>query len=106
MINWNISGYFGVFFAMVYRIPQIMKIYKTKKGGDISKKAFILHNAAYLSFMIYILDRDQDLVLLTYYSIGLVQNFIIIGMKKYYKNLETIDNAQKIKNIMNEFTSS
>ena len=103
MINWNISGYFGVFFAMVYRLPQIRKIYKTKKAGDISRNAFVLHNAAYLSLMIYVLTNDQDLVLLTYYSMGLIQNLIIIGMKKYYKNLEMINNNKNITTIMKEF---
>ena len=34
---------------------------------------------------------------------GLIQNLIIIGMKKYYKNLEMINNNKNITNIMKEF---
>ena len=85
--DWNIIGYLGVFFAAIYRIPQIIKIYKTKKGDDVSKKAFILHNGAYISFIIYIIysKRYIDYILLVYYFIGIIQNLIIIGMKRYYK---------------------
>ena len=38
MVNWDIFGYIGIVFAMIYRIPQIIKIYKknkpTWKGGQ------------------------------------------------------------------------
>ena len=89
MFNWNLIGYLGVFFAAIYRIPQIIKIYKTKKGEDVSKKSFILHNAAYVSFVIYICGKSKiDYILLVYYFIGVTQNLIIISMKKYYKDLE------------------
>ncbi len=85
MLDW--LGYMGVFFASIYRIPQIIKLYRTKKGGDVSKKAFILHNAAYAAFISYLLvDRDEiDYILLSYYFVGVTQNLVIIGMKRYYK---------------------
>ena len=38
MFQWKFIGYLGLFFAAIYRIPQIIKIYKTKKGEDVSKK--------------------------------------------------------------------
>ena len=87
MFHWEIIGYIGVFFAAIYRIPQIAKIYKTKKGGDVSKKSFILQNGAYVALVIYILcGKPQiDYILLIYYIIGFTQNITILGMKKYYK---------------------
>ncbi len=87
MFNWKIIGYLGVFFAAIYRIPQIIKIYKTKKGDDVSKKTFILHNGAYVSFIIYLTCGQEkiDYILLVYYFIGIIENLIILGMKKYYK---------------------
>ena len=89
MFQWKFIGYLGVFFAAIYRIPQIVKIYKTKKGEDVSKKAFILHNGAYISFIIYLTygKNDIDYILLIYYFIGIIQNLIIIGMKWYYKKI-------------------
>ena len=77
-------GYLGVFFAAVYRIPQIIKLYR----ADVSKKSFILHNGAYVSLSLYLsLSKNKmDFILIGYYCIGLIQNMIIIAMKQYYKN--------------------
>ena len=74
-----------------------MKLYRTKKGGDVSKKAFILHNAAYAAFISYLLvDRDEiDYILLSYYFVGVTQNLVIIGMKRYYK-LQVEDAEQQL----------
>ena len=86
MVDYNIFGYIGIIFAMIYRIPQIIKIYKTKKGEDISTKTFILHNCAYLFFFLYIFyKKPVDYLIFSYYIIGVTQNLIIVIMKKYYK---------------------
>ena len=94
MINNEIFGYIGILFATIYRIPQIIKIYKNKKGEDISTKTFILHNCAYLFFLIYVIKKKPtDYLIVSYYIIGAVQNLIIVLLKKYYKriNLEIQD---------------
>ena len=86
----------GFFFASIYRIPQIIKIYKTKRGEDVSKKAFILQNAAYVSFIAYVCGKEQggDVILIIYYIIGLILNILILVMKEYYKQrLATIDDG-------------
>jgi len=87
MVNWNIFGYIGIIFAMIYRIPQIIKIYKNKRGEDISTKTFILHSCAYIFLLIYISNKSPtDYLILSYYIIGIIQNLIIVLMKRYYKN--------------------
>jgi len=86
MNNYDIFGYLGIIFAMIYRFPQIFKIYKSKQGGDISKKTFILHNFAYLFFLLYVgYKRPIDYLLISYYIIGIIQNLSIVLMKYYYK---------------------
>jgi uncharacterized protein with PQ loop repeat len=92
MVNNEIFGYIGIFFAIIYRIPQIIKIYKNKKGEDISTKTFILHNCAYLFFLIYVIrKKPTDYLIVSYYIVGAIQNLIIVLMKIYYKKLN-IDN--------------
>ena len=93
MIKW--VGYLGLFFATIYRLPQILKIYRTKKGGDVSKKSFLLHNCAYISFIFYLLygKKEKDYILLVYYFIGMTQNIIIVALKKYYKTRQLEENA-------------
>ena len=86
VINNSIFGYIGLIFAITYRIPQILKIFKNKKGEDISKKTFILHNCAYLFLLIYIIRKTPlDYLILSYYIIGASQNLIIVLMKRHYK---------------------
>ena len=54
------------------------------------KKSFILHNGAYISFIIYLIygKNDIDYILLIYYFIGIIQNLIIIGNEmRYYKKI-------------------
>jgi len=86
MVNWTIFGYLGIIFAMVYRIPQIIKIYKNKKGEDISTTTFVLHNFAYIFLIIYISTKHPiDYLILSYYIIGIIQNFIIVLLKRYYR---------------------
>ena len=85
----NISlvfGYIGLLFGIIYKIPQIRKIYKNKKATDISKKTFTMHNLSYVSLIIYILtSKSIDYLILLYYTIGLIQNIAILCMKSYYK---------------------
>ena len=89
VINNSIFGYIGLIFAITYRIPQILKIFKNKKGEDISKKTFILHNCAYLFLLIYIIRKTPlDYLILSYYIIGASQNLIIVLMKRHYKIME------------------
>ena len=89
-------GYLGVFFAAVYRIPQIIKLYRSKKGADVSKKSFILHNGAYISLILYLsLSKNKmDFILIGYYCVGLIQNVLIIAMKQYYKNYKHPDHVR------------
>ena len=88
MVNWDIFGYIGIVFAMIYRIPQIIKIYKNKKGEDISTKTFVLHNCAYLFLLIYISNKKPiDYLILSYYIIGIIQNLFIVLMKRYYHKI-------------------
>ena len=89
MVNNEIFGYIGLVFSMIYRIPQIVKIYKTKKGEDISTKTFILHNCAYLFLLTYTARKlSIDYLMISYYINGIVQNLLIVIMKKYYKKIE------------------
>lgn len=94
MINNEIYGYLGLSFAMIYRIPQMIKIYNNKKGEDISTSTFILHNCAYIFFLIYVIRKKPiDYLLVFYYIIGAIQNLIIVFMKKYYK-IRNIENTE------------
>ena len=44
IISWNIFSYLGLFFAVIYRFPQIIKIYKSKKADDLSSYSYNIPN--------------------------------------------------------------
>lgn len=88
---WEVIGYLGIFFAVTYRVPQIIKLCKTKKGDDISQKAFILQNLAYIAFIIYLFSKkNHDYLLISYEFMGISQNCLIICLKIYYKRYKQI----------------
>ena len=95
MYNPIIFGYIAIFFSIIYRIPQIKKIYTLKKGGDISKKTYMLHNMSYIFFLIYLFQKTERDYLLIFYEIsGILQNSTIVILKMHYKRL---DKKQKQK---------
>ena len=48
---WNkIFGWAATLSAGVIRMPQIYKLYKTKKGDDISAKSYIIWNIHVIFF--------------------------------------------------------
>ena len=95
----NILGYIGLFFAFIYRIPQIIKLYNTKKGEDISKKTFILHNCAYLFLLSYLCNKNKlDYLLISYYIIGILMNLLIVVMKVYYNKDQITNDNEDPKN--------
>ena len=87
-LDWSIFSYIGLGFAIIYRIPQIRKIYRTKRAEDLSSYSYLTHNGAYLSFIIYLIGTQKtrtEWVLCTYYFIGITQNLLIYGLKKYFQ---------------------
>jgi uncharacterized protein with PQ loop repeat len=85
--SWNIFGYIAFITALIYRIPQILKMYRTKKSNDVSAKMFILQSISCLFFIIYLAgSKNIDILLISYYSIGIFLNIIVCAMKRFYKN--------------------
>ena len=86
--NWSIFSYIGLFFAIIYRFPQISKIYRTKSAEDLSSYSYLTHNGAYISFILYLVGsgKTDEWILCLYYFLGLFQNFLIFAMKLYYSS--------------------
>ena len=45
-MNWKAFSYIGLMFAVIYRVPQIVKIYRTKSAADLSSYSYLTHNGA------------------------------------------------------------
>ena len=86
-LDWQVCSYLGLFFAVIYRIPQIVKIYRTERADDLSSYSYLTHNGAYISFILYLVGTGKirsEWVLCFYYFMGIAQNLLIFGMKTYF----------------------
>ena len=103
-MNWTIFSYTGLFFAVIYRIPQIVKIYQTKKADDLSSYSYLTHNGAYISFILYLFGtrKTGEWVLCLYYIMGITQNLIIFFMKRHYSNKNRESNIVRSTNIIGD----
>ena len=86
-MDFEIFSFVGLFFAIIYRIPQIVKIYRTKQADALSSYSYITHNGAYVSFICYLIGtgKTDQWVLCFYYFMGISQNLLIFAMKTYYE---------------------
>ena len=92
MVRWDLFSYIGLGFAVVYRVPQIMKIYRSKRADDLSAYSCITHNGAYVAFIIYLVGTGKtgtERVLLSYYLLGFAQNAVICCLKAHYSRKRT-----------------
>ena len=91
-------SYIGLSFAVVYRIPQITKIYRNKSAADISAYSCLTHNGAYISFILYLLGTGKyrdEWVLCSYYLLGFSQNAVIYMMNRHYDRTRRVEPRQE-----------
>lgn len=79
-----ILGWLGTTLSLTYRLPQIYKLYKTKSGEDVSKRAIYIQSSSYIVWTIYSILRNDNFYI---YSniLSFLQNIIIWVMKYRYK---------------------
>tara|TARA_B100001741_G_C16451099_1_gene550449 strand:+ start:439 stop:738 length:300 start_codon:yes stop_codon:yes gene_type:complete len=81
-----ITSIFAVSSAVLMGLPQIYKIYKTKKTNDLSAPYLFLWTVCSISWVGYgYLDNDIPLIVCD--SIILVQNIYLMWAKIYYDKL-------------------
>ena len=98
MSPWDVCSYIGLLFAVVYRIPQITKIYHNNSAADISAYSCLTHNGAYISFILYLLGAGKcrdEWVLCSYYLLGFSQNAVIYMMKRHYGRVIGVEPKQE-----------
>ncbi len=78
-------GISALILSLVYRIPQIYEIYKTKRGDDISTYMLIIQNVSYLLYIAYGVFV-HDWIYIASSVLSFLQNILVYFMKKYYYN--------------------
>ena len=81
----SLFGWVASSITLIYKLPQIYKLYKTKKSDDLSLFSLLIQSFGYI---FYILHGNilNDLPIMFMGSGALFETLIIIGMYFYYKS--------------------
>ena len=86
----EIFGYLGMVFLTLTLIPQLMKVFKTKKAGDLSYIFLSVNVLTCVFFLIYgILLEETPLIIAN--TVVILQTFTLILLKNKYHNPESIN---------------
>ena len=80
----DIFGWLGGILALVYNLPQIYVIFKTKKVDDLSVHSWVLRLISYCFYIIHVWIREDPALFYTY-LVGFVQCIIITIQIFVYK---------------------
>ena len=80
----SLFGWIATSFSLIYKLPQIYKLYKTKENNGISIRSYILQTMSYFFYMIHgIFNKDYPIIVMGISSS--IQCFIIILLWYKYK---------------------
>ena len=79
VFGWIASG-----ITVIYKLPQIIKLYKTKKSDDLSITSFIIQFIGYIFYILHGISIN-DLPVIFMGSCASFENLILIIMYYIYK---------------------
>jgi len=95
-------GWTAFLCSLLYKIPQLYRIYKYKKGEDISYKSLVIQTSSYVLWIVYSVEIN-DMIYIYSNIFSLVLNISMMYMKQYYSNQfklqqTPIQNIDSVKN--------
>ena len=94
----DIFGWIGAVLIVSINIPQLIKLYRTKSGGDLSMITLILNITGSIFFLTYGILIDRSPIIMSNILIILITIMIII-LKLTYKNVKKLQTNIKITEI-------
>jgi len=91
----SIFGWIASSITLIYKLPQIFKLYKTKKSDDLSLFSLLIQCFGYIFYILHG-NTLNDLPIVFMGGGALFETSIIIGMYFYYKSniiIPPIDNT-------------
>ena len=78
-------GWIATSFNLIYKLPQIYKLYKTNDARGISIKAYVLQTFSYIFYMLHgIFNSDYPIIVMGISSF--IQCLVIIWLWRKAKN--------------------
>jgi MtN3 and saliva related transmembrane protein len=90
----TVYGWIASSITLIYKLPQIYKLYKTKKSNDISIISLLIQTTGYIFYILHgIHIKDTPILLM---GIGaLFQTLILVLLFFLYKNKEKTKEIKK-----------
>lgn len=104
-INYIWIGFTGMALSFLYRVPQTVKIIKTKNYKDISKKTIHIQNLSYVFYVVYAY-LISDPVNIASSCVSALQNFFILYLMFRYSRIASVANPESEKGSSLETQSS
>jgi MtN3 and saliva related transmembrane protein len=80
----SIFGWIASGITVIYKIPQIIKLYKTKKSDDLSILSLFMQLIGYIFYILHGISIN-DLPIIFMGSGALFENIIVMAMYYIYK---------------------
>ena len=81
----SLFGWIASSITLIYKLPQIYKLYKTKKSDDLSLFSLLIQCFGYIFYILHG-DTLNDLPIMFMGGGALFETSLIIGMYFYYKS--------------------
>ena len=80
----KLFGWLATVLSLLYKIPQIIKLYRTKQIGSLSFCSIFCQLVSYSFYIVHGLIID-DMPIVVMGSVSLIQSIILVGMFLYYR---------------------
>ena len=89
----SVYGWIASGITLIYKLPQIYKLFKTKKSNDLSLVSIMVQSIGYGFYILHGNDvNDYPIILMG--SGALFQSLILISLYFYYKKNKSINNNE------------
>ena len=94
MSNKSIFGWIASSITLMYKLPQIYKIVKTKSSKDLTMHSIVLQSLGYIFYILHGYTI-KDLPILVMGSVALCENTICTFLHLKYRNNKKDETEQK-----------
>ena len=97
MSNKSIFGWIASSITLLYKLPQIYKIVKSKSSKDLSMRSIVLQSAGYIFYIVHGFTV-KDLPILVMGSVALCENTVCMFLHLKYRNNREDETEQNPSN--------
>ena len=95
----SVYGWIASSITLIYKLPQIYKLYKTKKSDDLSVNSLLMQSVGYIFYIIHGANV-QDNPIIVMGTGALFETMVIVAMYYLYRNQTKLEIETDDQNII------